>query len=230
MRNLAAVLFFIWGSSSSWAHETVYLTTKVWEPYHYYHKDTGKLVGHSVSVLYCVFEKLNIPFEVEVLPWKRAQKKVEDGLADGFFSASWNKKRDLYATRSDDIAAQSWTWYYLKSNQMTPAHANFFKEARTAGTVGANITTWLQTKGYNVTAQAPSAENLIKMLLTNRFDAFMGNELVVDRELKDHPEKVKITKAVEREMPVGVYFSNVFLNKNANFLNKFNQRVRECRA
>lgn len=229
MKIVTAILIIILCSSAAAAQETVRLTTKIWEPYQYYDQETGEFVGHSVNVLQCTFDKLGIPFEIEVLPWKRAQRKVEDGFADGFFSASWNKKRDAYAVRSADIADQSWTWYYLKSNLMKPDNAQFFDQGRVAGTVGANITTWLQTEGYNVTAQAPSAENLIKMLLTDRFDAFMGNELVVDRELAGNPNLSKITKFVQRKMPVGVYFSNKFLNQQHGFLASFDSSLSECR-
>lgn len=208
---------------------TVQLTTKIWPPYHYFDEKTGELTGKSVSVLKCTFEQLNVPFEIDVMPWARAQLMVKNNQADGFFSASWNATRDIYAVRSNDIAPQNWAWYSLHDNAIQPEHQSFKSEAKIGATIGSNIANWLDKQAYNLSSKSPVSEHLIKMLLGQRFDAFMGNELVIDNLLKNHKDKHLIKKTIERSMPVGVYFSKEFLENKPDFMDKFNQSIVSCR-
>ena len=41
--------------------------------------------GEAVAVVRCVFEALEQPLRIRVLPWKRAQYEVKNGVSDGFF-------------------------------------------------------------------------------------------------------------------------------------------------
>lgn len=227
MKILSAILLLLFLTDFTFAQQPVRLTTKIWPPYHYYDSN-GKLIGKSVQVIECAFAELDMPFAIDVLPWKRAQAQVKEGFADGFFSASLNKKRDLYATRSIEIAPQNWVWYTLKSSNLNPGDEGFKSKATVAGTLGSNILTWLHAQNYNVTTEVKRAEQLIKMLKLKRFDAFMGNEFVVSKILDRHVDKKNINSQVARSMPVGVYYSHQFLASKPGFLKQFNAAVRHC--
>ncbi len=61
--------------------------------------------GNALTVkgepfIHCVMAELNQTFKISYMPWRRAQSKTEQGDFDGFFMASQNKVRDVYATLS----------------------------------------------------------------------------------------------------------------------------------
>lgn len=209
--------------------EPVQLTTQIWPPYHYYEPVNGKLVGKSIEVVECVFEQLAIPYEITVLPWKRAERMVKVGSADGFFSASQSAERDVFAQRSVNIAPQNWVWYTLAESDIHPERADFKATAKVAGALGSNILSWLYAENYNVTAEVKTTESLIKMLKLNRIDAFMGNALVVNQILEKYDGEGDVVTYSASSMPLGVYFSHQFLEPRPEFLEKFNHSVRECR-
>ncbi|MEH6477196.1 MAG: transporter substrate-binding domain-containing protein [Sneathiella sp.] len=223
------VLIFIFISAAN-AQETVRLSTKIWKPYQYYDDVTGALTGESIEVIKCAFSKLQMPVTFEVLPWKRAQANVIYGMSDGFFSASRNKKRDEFAKRSTNIAEQNWAWYTLKNDNISFKNAQFKEKARIGAILGSNMATWVKSKNYQVTVEVSTIATLVNMLLVNRIDAFMGNELVVDKILSEHKNNGLVAKKIERTMPLGVYFSHRFLSKQSDFLPRFNTSVETCRS
>ncbi|MCG7497282.1 transporter substrate-binding domain-containing protein [Vibrio sp. Of7-15] len=231
MRVVFAVLSVLFFSAPVFSEEPkpVHLMTQIWPPYHYYEPVNGKLVGQSIEVVECVFEKLAIPYEITVLPWKRAERMVKVGGADGFFSASQSDERDQFAQRSVDIAPQNWVWYTLVDSEMYPEREDFKEKAKVAGALGSNILSWLYAENYQVTAEVKTTESLIKMLKLHRIDAFMGNDLVVDQMLDEYIDEGEVVTHSAISMPLGVYFSHQFLESRPDFLEQFNQFAQECR-
>ena len=205
----------------------VKLSTKEWAPYQYYN-DQGKLVGISVTLLECSFERLDIDLIIEVVPWSRAQHHTEFAISDGFFSASWNESRDKYATRSINIAPQNWVWYTLKERQIDTSSIEFKRQATIATTRGSNIAYWLRDNDYNVKAETLDIDSMIKMVLYGRVDALMANDLVSEGTAYSELEMNKLQRTHGRSMPVSVYFGNVFLEKYPSFLAEINQSIKHC--
>lgn len=206
----------------------VLLTTQKWPPYQKY--ENNVLGGFAVQVVRCVLKKMEQPYEVRVFPWKRAQKMVEYGEAHGFFSASQNEIRDQYATISETIAEQKWNWYLLNESSLNPADASFKKKATVAAMHGSNMLTWINKSGYKVTGTPKDTEALIKTLLKKRYDAVLANELVVNEvleEMKLSPERFHIY--LNRNKPLGAYWSKKYLSENPKFLERFNRFIKECR-
>ncbi len=208
--------------------EKILLTTQVWPPYQTY--ENNVLDGFAVRVVTCVLEKMGRPYQIDVYPWKRAQKIVASGKAHGFFSASRNQMRDSYATISESIAEQKWNWYVLKGSSLTPVHDSFKKEAQVAAMLGSNMLTWLYENGYNVSGTPKDTEGLIKALLKKRYDAMLANDLVVEEVL----QKMKLSPSQflvfsNKDKPLGVYWSKKFLSENPEFLERFNAHIRVCR-
>ncbi|BCE00469.1 substrate-binding periplasmic protein [Marinicellulosiphila megalodicopiae] len=215
-------------TSYSNASELVRLTTKIWPPYHYYNQ-SGELVGKSVSVVQCAFSKLNTLLTIEVLPWARAQHAVKNNFADGFFSASRNATRDIYAVRTSAIAEQNWAWFYIDSN-IDPQSKHFKSDIDVVATNGSNIANWLEKNDYRLVTKVAETENLVSMLLNNRIDVFMGNELAVETFIKENNITTKIHKSIARSMPVGIYLTKDFLaRQDENYLPLLNNAIQQCR-
>lgn len=141
--------------------------------------ERGSYDGVAYRVVAYALHEMNVPFELRVLPWARAQNEVKLGRAHGFFAGSKNEDRESYAVMSEIIADQQWVWYQLKSNYIDPK-APIFRETRTVGSyIGANMLDWLYEEGYRVTASPRDTEALFTMLLSEkRVDAILVNNLV----------------------------------------------------
>lgn len=214
-------------SSASDLHKII-LTTHNLPPYGSY-QDDGSFRGVAVDVVECALHKIQQPFEILVVPWKRAQVMVQKHVAHGFFAGSQNKKRDSYAVMSAIIADQKWVWYLPKDSSLDPFSEDFRKNARVASFVGANMLKWLIDNKYNVAAKPSNSKALIEMLSRGRLDAvlinnYVGAEIINKLELHDQFRIV-----VNKNKPLGVYFDKDFIHKSPGFLDKFNEAVPACR-
>ena len=216
-------------SAATVAAEPVIITTHELPPYSYFDEDNN-FTGIATTVLECVLHKLERPYQIQVVPWKRAQRLVQNHEADGFYAASKNAFRDSYAVMTKAIADQTWTWYLRKESQLDPQSNDFKNNANVSSFLGANMHRWLIDNGYNVSnTPATDTKSLLKMLLSDRFEAVLANELVMDRLLHETNQSENIRKVDLKNKPLGVYFSNRFLLHNPGFIERFNRQVTPCR-
>lgn len=227
LKTLTALLFSI-NCISAFAVEKITLTTQDWAPYQIY--ENGALSGFAVDIVSCALEKMKQPYEIEVYPWRRAQRMVELELADGFFTASQNEERDKYATISEVVAEQHWNWYLLKESPLNLSDASFKKEAKVAAMLGSNMLTWLKKSKYKEVGSSIDTEMLISDLLEKRYDAILANELVAKEVMQQmYIFEDQFQVHMFKNKPLGVYWSNKFLKDRPGFLPKFNAAVKKCR-
>lgn len=211
------------------APSPITLTTHDLPPYSYQNAE-GLHGGLAVEVVQCVLQRLDIPYTIQVWPWARAQKLVEQGHADGFFAASRSPERDAYAVQTAIIAEQQWRWYLLADNQADPTTEDFRQQARVSSFIGANMLDWLTDNGYRVTSQPRETKGLLKMLQAKRIDAILANNLVMDTLLQQQGAKAEVRSVLLQDKPLGVYFSKKFLAERPGFLARFNGQVASCRG
>ena len=217
------------GCSNLYASEKILLTTQEWPPYQVYHDKI--LEGTAVLVVKELLEKMEVPYEIRVYPWERAQFMVKSGSAQGFFLASRNRKRDRYATLSEAIFSQKWNWYLLKNSPLNPTDESFKKATCVLVRFGSNMRHWLSANQYRITGSFKSTEALIKALLAKRCDAMLANELVINKAMKNmqlSPEIFKIYS--NKDEPLGVYWSKEYLSENPSFLDSFNTLIKEYKV
>lgn len=213
---------------------SLHLTTHNLAPYGSYTKGVEPLTdldfnGSAVDVVRCSLNQLGIKLNLTVTPWRRAQVMVVNNSADGFFAASQNSERDDYAVMSDIIAEQKWQWFYLPGTELRPDSKNFKKNARIGAFVGSNMLTWLEKEGYKVHARPQNTEQLLKMLMAKRLDAFLANDQVVEDLLKNMQPTPQISRTTQIDKPLGVYFRKNLTNSFPKFLPAFNNAVNECK-
>ncbi|MDC5704307.1 substrate-binding periplasmic protein [Vibrio europaeus] len=80
---------------------TVQLVTLDYPPYIVHHE--GELSGVAVELVEAVFDELDVPISIEVLPWARALSNVQFGRADAIFTAFKNPTREKFADYSNEI-------------------------------------------------------------------------------------------------------------------------------
>ena len=184
--------------------------------------------GMAVDRVRCVFDKMATPLEIQVVPWKRAEFLVEQGMVDGFFAASQNSFRDEIAVKTAAIADQVWNWYLLKDNPLSPENQDFKQKATVGGFVGANMLKWMKEQNYNVNATPKNTEGLLKLLLARRVDAVMANNHVMQALLQKYGVEDQVKVYLNKDKPLFVYFSKDFLKKQPLFIEKFNELVPGC--
>ena len=185
--------------------------------------------GVAVDRVRCAARAIDYDLKVVVVPWKRAQANARAGSSDGFFAASQKNTRDEYAVLSEFIAEQKWQWYLLKDNKKNPNDPEFKSEAMVAGFVGSNMLSWMEKNKYKVGPRPLDTRRLLNTLLAGRVDAILANNLVMDVLIKKQQVEDKLKFYVAKDKPLGVYFTKLFLKKNAGFLDKFNKAVRKCK-
>lgn len=235
-RSLAAALFIALATSfgiapkeAIAADDPISFATHDLYPFGYQRSD-GAFVGTAVDVVRCVMEKVDRPFNIEVVGWKRAQKTVETGRFDAFLAASQNETRDRFATLSATIADQNWTWFFLKSNPQDPTRPSFRKQALVSSWHGANMQGWLQDNGYQTLLAPPTdADGLLEQLLDGEIDAALDNEQAMIARLTAAGHIDHVTMTLNQSKPLGVYFGHHFLAKDPDFLATFNRHVVPCR-
>ena len=217
------------------SQEKVILTTHNLYPYGSYPaEDRPKVIadetfkGVAVDRVRCVFTKMDFPLEIQVVPWRRAQRLVQRGLAEGFFAASQKDSRDEYAVKSAVIADQKWNWYLLKGNPLSPQDQSFKESATVGGFLGANMLEWMKEHNYNVTTTPKDTEGLLKMLLAGRVDAVMANNYVMQALLEKHEAEDRVKIYLNMNKPLSVYFSKKFVKTQPMFIDNFNNLIPEC--
>ena len=185
--------------------------------------------GIAIRVVRYAFDQMKLPLKIVVVPWERAQKMAWDGEVQGFFAASQNAKRNEKGTMSAVIAEQKWNWYLRADSRLDPQDKNFKTVARVASFQGANMLIWLEEHGYNVTAKPSDTECLVRMLLARRVDAILANNLVMENIITRDSLQGRFKITTLKEKPLGVYFTNRFLEYQPDFLDRFNEHVEQYR-
>ena len=241
MQKLACVIVILFltirsGFVIAFPKKEVILTTHNLCPYGCYkkhnksHPSPDNFTGIAVDTVRCAFDKMEQPLKIVVVPWARAQYMVKNNQADGFFAASKNTSRDQFATLSATIADQKRQWYSLKENPLSPENTNFKHKATVAGFIGANMLKWMEKEKYHIMARTQNTTSLLKILLKGRVDAILANNYVMAELLKKHHATDRVKVFLNKEKPLGVYFSNTFLADKPLFLKDFNSYLSSCKA
>lgn len=172
----------------------------------------------------------NHSLEIIITPWKRAQSMVRHNTAEGFFAASHNLDRDRYAVMSEIIAEQKWTWYLLKKNLLDPTSNSFKQSGVVTSFLGANMQKWLLQNDFQTINNPPQDNHkLLSFLLSGRVDAILANDQVMNSLINDFGHQEKVRSVLNRNKPLGVYFSKAFLATQPGFLAQFDQAVLSCK-
>lgn len=87
-------------------------------PYEMLNKN-GEVVGINIDILKIIFEKLNIDYEVRILPWKRAWHMMKQGTADAALSVSRNEERKKHVTYPlENLWEAKFIFFTLKENKL----------------------------------------------------------------------------------------------------------------
>jgi len=182
-------------------------------------------------LVHCAMGKANMPYEIIKVPWERAQRDTEQGLFDGFFMASRNSRRDEYATWSTPFVTIQWLYVVRKDAEI---FLNNLSHLQFAANLGSARLAWLEEQykqgKLNKTINAvDSNKQALKMLINRRIDVALMNNLDLNKTIKQRSiDPLNLKTFVAKEKPTALYFSKLFLDANAGFLDKFNASLLSC--
>ena len=184
--------------------------------------DTQNLLPH----LQCIFAAMGREYRVQVTPWRRAYQDVKSNRIDGFFTAIPMRQVDPYAVLSAPLVLENWYWIW-RSDTIAPE--SWRDGYRLGSILGSQQETWLGEAGYTVDMSANNLPQLLKLLQSGRIDVILADRehfIRAARELNMDPDSFQ--SRFFRYVPLGVYFNEQFLNKNPDFLQRFNQKIPQC--
>ncbi len=77
----------------------------------------GKAVGFDIDLTKAILDKLGVPFEVQLVPWKRAWHMIETGKADASLTTSRKDKRKPYVWYPDTNMWVSEYVYFVRKGE-----------------------------------------------------------------------------------------------------------------
>ncbi|WP_111642415.1 hypothetical protein [Marinimicrobium alkaliphilum] len=181
----------------------------------------------SLAHIACIFTALDLSYETQAIPWRRARQEVIKGSLDGYFTALPQRNIDRYAQLSRPLVLENWYWFWHADR---PKPDSWRAESVRLGAIlGSHQADLLGEEGYTLEVEVAGLPQLIRLLASDRIDA-----LVADKE---HFEELVTQLAMApgwyrydffRYVPLGVYFGNHFLTDHPGFLDSFNHAIHGC--
>jgi len=220
-------LFLFASSCFAEKQNSIRFATAIIPPYQILDKD-DMLTGSSIRIVECVMQLLKQPHEINVFPWVRAQKLVENGEFDAFFIASENETRNQYAKLSEPLFDSSWIWFLPRESLIDPITDEFVHNASVGSVFGTNMHSWLK-KDFKHVVVKKEADELFQLLVVARLDVMLLTRPMFEDSIKRLGlNEDDFRSVVAKKRPLGVYFGDQFLEKNPGLLNQFNQSIKHC--
>ncbi|KKA45894.1 ABC transporter substrate-binding protein [Salinivibrio sp. KP-1] len=175
MRSLITAFLL---SLSFAATAQVKLVTLEYPPY-ITHED--KVVGGvAVELVERVFEEIEQPITIQVLPWGRAIKYVETGEADGIFTAFKTEERETFAHYIDEVLFdQNIVAIGSQGNDATWNKENIgqFKICLINNvSYGRWLDSMVEQNRFKGVRRVSEPEQCVQLLQANRVDFWVNNE------------------------------------------------------
>jgi polar amino acid transport system substrate-binding protein len=203
------------------------VNTQEWPPYQVY--QGNHLEGTATKVVKCVLSHMKLDYQINVLPWKRAQEEVRSDHAQAFYSAGITKERDNYAIPTKQIANYKWYWFLAKNSTLEPESPKFKQNSDVAAKFGTGLESFLKENNYRLVASPKEIKNLLEMLEAKRFDAFLSpKEPAMETMKKMNLDKNKFKIIFHSNNVLVFYFSKKYVSENKNAVHQFNSFIKKC--
>jgi polar amino acid transport system substrate-binding protein len=157
--------------------------TEIYAPLNYLEGNTLKGLGPDVLKTVC--EKLNIPFEVNILPWEEGYRIVQsDDNAVLFCTILNSTRKDLFKW-AGPIASLDWIFYTASGDEIS---LNTLDEAKRIGKIGVlkdnAIEQYLVQQGFDNLVYCTDNIDAFTKLLNGDFDLFPSDKITAEAALK----------------------------------------------
>ena len=152
--------------------------TQMFEPFNY---DLGGVVsGPTADIIRRVCSEMKLTCTFNLLPWRRAQEEVANGIAQGLFTIGWNEERAKTLYFSPPILKTEYGFFVRSDNHLNFKHASDVK-GYTVGVFGPSNTSFylekIKEEIKDLTIDmTPEDETAFKKLSLGRVDAVYSNK------------------------------------------------------
>lgn len=190
---------------------------------------SGVPVGGSIAHVECIFQRLDIPYQIQSMPWRRARQEVYAGELEGFFTAMM-LERATDSRLSAPLVLENWYWFW-RAGDVSPDDRQF--SGRIGAILGSHQADWFEQTGYPVSQVTNTLEQLLKLVLSGRIDAFLADQSQFEAALEtlgatNAEAEARFDRAFFRYVPLSVFFGHKFLRNNPSFMSEFNRHVYSC--
>ena len=176
------ILFFIFSFANSQnTRPFIWIDDEDYKPLIYKDKN-GKPAGIFNDIMSEIFKRLNIPLKKAVYPWKRTQKLIKEGKADGMITV-YTKERQKFMIATKPIWYVNETLFFRRDNPKACKllKVNSFEELKNftiTETIGSG---WSkeQFKKYGIknVIWVPNTESAFNVLAKKRADVYFTSDI-----------------------------------------------------
>ncbi|MBF0118774.1 MAG: amino acid ABC transporter substrate-binding protein [Desulfobacterales bacterium] len=173
------------------AEKKIIVVAEEWPPFEFLDQDK-KPTGIDVDIASEILKKLNIDFEVKILPWARAWEMLQKGEADASFSTSKKAEREEFLYYPNESMWVSEVVFFVKKDKKLPEFKGYEDAKKNNLKIGVirgnsyNDAFWqafpyADTEKKKINAQLDEAvdmETNIKKLAAGRIDLYIVDKTV----------------------------------------------------
>lgn len=176
--------------------EPIVLVTEEIPPYAY--TQNGKFTGASIEIIQALFKEANIPYTINIFPWKRAVEITKNNKACIFPIQRSQEREVLFNWISPVLITQ--TGFYTTLGSKVSIRTLDDVKSYSIGTYrGSAVEDYLTSQGFNVVSTSKDDVN-IRKLSANRIDVWAADTLTA--AYFSDKEKIEIREVL-------VYFSTL---------------------
>ncbi|GAB58901.1 hypothetical protein [Rheinheimera nanhaiensis] len=188
------------------------------------HAPSGQSAA-SRAQIDCIMKHTQQPYQLLVMPWRRAKQEVKMGRIDGYFTAMPNNEIDSFARLSAPLFLENWYWFWRADGRGPGSDSAL----RYGAILGSHQADWFMRQGIKADVEVGDISQLLQLLAIGRIDILLAD---LD-DVKDAMTRLKLNpehfnQRFFRYVPLGSYFSRERLQQRPGFLRHFNAAVHLC--
>jgi len=205
-----------------------------------YKDQNGEAKGVFKEIMLEAFKRMNIPLKYNLYAWKRTQKYVKEGKADGMITVP-TKERLKFLKATDPIIIVEEKIFTRKDNPkidkiMKIKSIEEFNNFIVVDYIGAG---WAKEHYKNLkhVIWVPKNTNALLMIANKRADIYMSNEFIaistIKKLIKQYPQyKENLKKIIACPHVFEKFKFSLLIRKDSKFVNiipKFNKVLKEMK-
>lgn len=188
----------------------------------------SRVPAGSAEHVECILTKMDHPYRIVSMPWRRAAQEVLTQTTDGFFTTILLLHPDSKEIFSDPLVLENWYWFWRAD---IPEPESWRNNPRIGAIMGSPQDIWLKREGYPKTLAANELNQLLRLLFSGRIDVMLADKEQFEKmaaELDISSEAYRFR--FYRYAPLGVYFGQHLIAQQPDFLARFNREIPVCAA
>ncbi|MDX5406174.1 MAG: hypothetical protein LPK11_03890 [Chromatiaceae bacterium] len=173
----------------------------------------------------CIMKHTHQPYQLLVMPWRRAKQEVKMGRIDGYFTAMPNSNIDSFAKLSAPLFLENWYWFW-RTDGKGPGSGT---PLRYGAILGSHQADWFTRQGIKAEVEVGDISQLLQLLAIGRIDILLADLDDINdamARLKLNPDQ--FSQRFSRYVALGSYFSHERLQRRPGFMHHFNAAVYLC--